>query len=114
LQLPFADNSVDLAMCSLTLHHFAPEPAVALLRELQRVARHGVIVNDIVRSWPGLLGAWLLGRLVSRNRLTRHDGLVSVRRAYTPAELHVLAQQAGLDVVSIRGLLGYRLVLSLR
>jgi hypothetical protein len=43
--------------------------------------------------------------------LTRHDGLVSVRRAYTPPEIHDLAIRAGLQNVRIKGLLGYRMAL---
>lgn len=110
LHLPFADASLDVVMCSLALHHFAPDAAVALLVEMARVARRGVIFNDIVRSWPGLAGAWLLGRLLSTNRLTRHDGLASVQRAYTPDELRALAQRAGLRMIAMRVLPGYRAV----
>lgn len=111
MRLPFADGSIEIAACSLTLHHFAPEQAVELLREMRRVARRGLIVNDIVRSWPGLAGAWLFGHLFSQNRLTRHDGLASVQRAYTPAELRELATDAGLHVVAIRGVAGYRVAM---
>ena len=113
LRLPFADGSVDVAHCSFTLHHFAPEQAVVLLAEMRRVSQRGVIVNDIVRSWPGLVGAWLLGRMISRNRLTRHDGLASARRAYTSSELCGLAARAGLTVLAKRELPGYRVVLAL-
>ena len=111
MRLPFADNSIDVAACSLALHHFAPDQAVALLREMRRVARRGLIVNDIVRSWPGLAGAWLFGHLLSQNRLTRHDGLASVQRAYTPAELRDLATRAGLQVTAMRGVVGYRVAM---
>lgn len=113
LHLPFSAESVDIAMCSLALHHFDPQAAVAMLREMRRVARHGLVVNDIVRSWVGLGGAWLVGHALSQNRLTRHDGLVSVWRAYTPAELRELAGQAGLRVVAMRGVLGYRVAMVL-
>lgn len=113
LRLPLADASVGVAHCSFTLHHFAPPQAVALLRELRRVARHGVVLNDLLRSWPGLAGAWLLGHLISANRLTRHDGLASARRAYTLAELLALAHQAGLRPLAVRAIPGYRAALAL-
>ncbi|MBC8161322.1 MAG: methyltransferase domain-containing protein [Roseiflexaceae bacterium] len=113
MRLPLQTQSVDVAACSLTLHHFAPAEAVELLHDMRRVARCGLIVNDIVRSWPGLAGAWLFGHVFSQNRLTRHDGLASVQRAYTPAELRALAVQAGLRVAAMRGIAGYRVAMVL-
>jgi ubiquinone/menaquinone biosynthesis C-methylase UbiE len=114
MQLPFADRSFDLVACSLAVHHFAPAEAVALLRELGRVARAGVLVNDLVRSRLGYLGARLLGNALSSNPLTRHDGPLSVRRAYTRAELLELARSAGLVQVRISHDLGYRVALVAR
>ena len=35
--LPFADGAFDVAICTLALHHFEPDGASALLRELRRV-----------------------------------------------------------------------------
>ena len=59
-----------------------PDEAVALLREMARVARLGVVVNDLDRRRLGWIGAWLIGHLLTRNRYTRHDAPLSVRRAY--------------------------------
>ena len=95
LRAPFADRAVDVVTCSLTLHHFAPPDAVALLRELGRVARRALIVGDLERSWPAYLGARLLV-VALRNRMTHHDAPVSVLRAYTAEELRLLAAEAGL------------------
>jgi len=111
LRLPFADARFDVATCSLALHHFDPAGAVALLREMGRVARVGVVVNDLVRSRPGFLAATALGYVLSANPLTRHDGPLSVRRAYTRAELAELARAAGLRRVTIGPDLGYRVAL---
>jgi SAM-dependent methyltransferase len=97
LQAPFAAGSADVVTCSLTLHHFAPDAAVALLRELDRIARRGVVVNDLRRSWPGYWGARLLAlALPGRgHRMTRHDAPLSVLRAYRPNEALALARRAG-------------------
>ena len=111
-RLPFADGSVDVAACSLVIHHLPPDEAVAMLREMRRVARRGVIVNDLIRTWLGLLGAWAVSRALTRNPLTRHDAPLSVRRAYTRAELVELARRAGLGPVVVAGWLGYRVSLT--
>ena len=108
LALDLPDDDVDVASCSLLLHHLEPDEAVRGLRELRRVARLGVVVNDLVRSRIGLAGARTLIRLATRNPVTRHDALVSVRRAYTRGELLELVAAAGLRPLSTRGALGYR------
>jgi ubiquinone/menaquinone biosynthesis C-methylase UbiE len=102
LALPFADRSVDFALLSMTLHHFDGDQQLAVLRELGRVARRAVIVGDLVRSWPAYLAARLLAATVWRsNPITRHDGPLSVRRAFTASELRELGRQAGLRAVEV-------------
>jgi len=97
LHLPLADGSVDIALCSLTLHHFAPVDAVALLREMHRVSRIGLVVVDLYRSEVAYVATWLATHVFARSPMTRHDGPLSVRRSYTPRELAELAAAAGLD-----------------
>jgi SAM-dependent methyltransferase len=94
-RLPFDDDAFDVVTCTLALHHFEPPAARALLRELRRVARCTPIVGDLMRSALAYAGTWLYANLTSRNRLTRHDAPLSVRRAYTPAEALTLALDAG-------------------
>lgn len=95
-RLPFGDRSVDLVLCSLMLHHLSEVDAVQTLRELGRVARRRLVVNDLRRSRTAYVLIWLITRF-SRNRLTRYDSPASVERSFTPAELESLARTAGLD-----------------
>jgi ubiquinone/menaquinone biosynthesis C-methylase UbiE len=95
-RLPFPDRSVDVVLCSLMLHHLSEADAVEALRELARVARRRLIVNDLRRSRMAYVLIWLITRF-SRNPLTRYDSPVSVERAFTPAELMALAREAGLE-----------------
>ena len=94
--LPFEDGSFDIVLCSKTLHHFSEEDTVRLLKEIDRVAAIGYIIMDLRRSWVAWLLISMLTRIFSRNRLTRHDGPMSVLRSYTVAELDALADRAGL------------------
>lgn len=93
--LPYGDGSFDVAICNLALHHFEPPEAVQVLRELRRVSRQTPLVSDLVRSRAGYAAAFAYAHLIARNRLTKHDAPLSVRRAYTPAEVSQLARQAG-------------------
>lgn len=113
--LPYDDDAFDLAHTSLAVHHLEPAEAVAFVREMVRVARHGVVINDLTRGRFLYLGAWLLAHVATTNRYTRHDGPLSVRRAYTPDELVSLLEQAGLEVVArIRGPFGHRWAIAAR
>jgi SAM-dependent methyltransferase len=101
-RLPLADVSADVIVGLHILHHFDPPLAVDLLRECRRIARACAVFVDLSRSAFVLSAAWLLTRLTSRNRLTRSDSVLSVRRAYTVAEAAHLAQQAGWEHVRAR------------
>lgn len=111
LHMPFADCSVDIVTCSQSLHHFLYDEALRLLQELARVARVGVIVNDLRRSYPAYWGARLLAA-GPVSALSRHDGPLSVLRAYTPAEVAELVKDAALPA-RVRRARGFRLEIEL-
>jgi SAM-dependent methyltransferase len=95
-RLPVAPSGVDFVVSSLFLHHFAPGPAIDLLRSASAIARRSLIMSDLVRGRLPWLAFKLLQPIFARQALTRHDGALSIRRAYTPAELRELAAAAGL------------------
>jgi SAM-dependent methyltransferase len=103
LELPFADNTVHIAMCSTALHHFPDPQAERVLREMRRVASRVVFVSDLLRSGPALVGARALAATVWRGHpITRHDGPRSVAASFTVAELRTLAAGAGLAGARVR------------
>jgi ubiquinone/menaquinone biosynthesis C-methylase UbiE len=108
-RLPWPDATFDVAHASLVLHHLEPEDAVAFLAELRRVARHGIVVNDLARGRLAWLGGWLLTHTLAASRYTRHDGPLSVRRAYTRPEMEGLLRRAGMEPVrAFTGFAGHR------
>jgi SAM-dependent methyltransferase len=113
LALPFADGAFDVVLLSLTFHHFDDDAQISTLRELARVARRAIVVNDLERSWPNYLGARLLAATLWRgNELTRHDGPLSVLRGFTRDELIGRARTAGLRDPRVERRFFYRIVLS--
>jgi len=96
-QLPLPAQGVDFVISSLFLHHFEPDAAADLLRTAFACARRALIMSDLVRGWLPLAAFRLVQPAFARNYLTRHDGALSVRRAYTPDELRALAYRAGLE-----------------
>jgi 2-polyprenyl-3-methyl-5-hydroxy-6-metoxy-1,4-benzoquinol methylase len=99
--LPYPDESFDVVLASLILHHMEGEEQVRLLQELYRIARRAVLVNDLRRGYWPFLVTWASLHVVSRSRLIHHDGPVSVRRGFLVEELQALAQEAGWKRVQV-------------
>lgn len=88
--LPFANRAVDWAESHLFFHHFGAAENVAILAEMLRVSRQGVVVVDL-RRMP--LAPWLFGLLARILRLgpvASHDGRLSARRAWPLAAVRRL------------------------
>lgn len=84
--LPFRDAAFDVVGSALFIHHLEPEEIIAFVNEALRVSRYACIINDLRRSRTHLLFA-SAGRLLYRSRITTHDSVASVRRAYAVDEL---------------------------
>lgn len=86
MHLPFRDNSFDVVACTLLAHHFDRGPLQDFCAEALRVARHAVVINDLVRN-RFHLGLVYAGLPLFRSRITWHDAPASARAAYTPEEM---------------------------
>jgi len=112
-RLPWPDRSFDVVHASLVVHHLEPPDALAFLREAARVARLGVVINDLVRARHHWIGARLLLPVMTRNRFTRHDGPLSVQRAYTRMELRALLAGAALrPIAEVGAFAGHRVAIA--
>jgi hypothetical protein len=109
LALPFRDNSFDAVGCSLFVHHLEAGEIVRFAEEGLRVARHALLIHDLVRH-PVHLALSYLGFPLYRSSITRHDAPASVRRAYTVPELReILRQVAGAADIEIEMFYLYRM-----
>ena len=114
-RLPYPDRSFDIAHASMVTHHLEPDEVVAFLRELRRVARRGIVVNDLIRGRHFWLGGWLMVHAIGTSPYTRHDGPLSVRRAYSRTELRAMVAVAGLTPVGeFSGFAGHRVAIAAR
>jgi ubiquinone/menaquinone biosynthesis C-methylase UbiE len=100
--LPFSESGIDVAVCVLTLHHLDRDGVIAALAEMRSVARTAVVVNDLVRTRLAWWLVWLATRVFARHPVSRHDGPLSVRRAYDVEELRGLAEKAWLGPFTLQ------------
>lgn len=109
-RLPIRDRGVDWVVTSLFFHHLTDDQVVAVLREFDRVARRGIVVSDLLRRWR----AWCWIKLLTlwANPVVQVDGPLSVRKAFTAAEIAALAARAGLPWLRVRTHFGHRLTLA--
>jgi SAM-dependent methyltransferase len=112
--LPFADRSVDIVMCSQTLHHFDDASAACVLRELDRVARVRVIISDLRRSWLAAAGLWIASFPLGFHPVSRHDGVVSIMRGYTCDELRRLVHASVGRAPNVKQHMGWRVTATWR
>ncbi len=112
LAIPFSDGSFDYAICSLFTHHLTDRQVVAVIAEMARVARRGILVIDLERS-PA---AWFLYQLFCFafriSPLVRQDGSLSVRKGFRVAEFEKISRDAGLTGARVTRAKPYRVVLS--
>jgi hypothetical protein len=66
-----------------------------VLHELDRVAATNLFAFDLRRSLAALPALWALLRLGPFGAPTRHDSLVSLRKAYSVTEIAALCGAAG-------------------
>ena len=88
--LPFHDRSFDLANISLFLPHCTEAEARKLLADLTRVARQGIVINDLHRHAIAYAGIIMLTRILSRSPLVHNDAPVSVLRGFLRSEINAL------------------------
>jgi len=110
--LPFRDHSVDIVTCSQLLHHFGASAAAEILREMDRVARLRAIVSDIRRSRVAVAGLWVASFVLRFHPVSRHDGIASIRRGYSVAELRSLTRLALGRDAAVRSRPGFRVTAS--
>jgi SAM-dependent methyltransferase len=92
--LPFGEQAADVAVASLTLHHLECDAAIGCLAGMASAAALA-IVNDLLRTRLSLALVWLITRVLRLHPVSRDDGPLSVRRAYSAVEIAGLAAQAG-------------------
>lgn len=82
----------DVAICVCMLHHLSKPDAVALIRNASRSCRRLIILDLVRHRIPMTLFRAFLSPFL--HRINAADGMTSIRRAFTPAEMRALVDEA--------------------
>ena len=88
------DRPIDIVISSLVAHHMDDAEIARFIAWMEARARLGWFVNDLHRHWLPYHGFGLLSAAMRWHRFVRHDGPLSIARAFHRAELERLLQAA--------------------
>ncbi len=111
LNLPFADNSFDYAICSLFTHHLTDNQIVETLRELHRIAARRIFVIDLHRHPVAYALYKIFCTAFKISPLVREDGSLSILKSFKPDEFEKLGEKANIKGISVKKVFPFRLVL---
>lgn len=108
------NEKADIVICSLFCHHFPHHDLVRLIRRMQQLATHTVIINDLHRHWLAYHSIWLLTRLFSKTYIVKNDGPLSVARAFTRADLEKIMHDADITHYAIQWRWAFRWLVTIK
>ena len=106
------DGEADVIVSSLFTHHLDGEALVRFLAWMDGHARIGWLVNDLERHPLAYYGFSVLSRLAGWHSFVRHDGPISIRRAFSATDWRDYLAQAGVRDAQIRPWTPFRLCVS--
>lgn len=105
-------NSVDIYHCSLFCHHLGDSEFFELVTQFNENAKMGFIINDIIRSPFSYYSSIIFTRLANASSLAKHDGPISVLRAFKISEIKQLMERTKIDDYNIKINWGFRFTLT--
>jgi 2-polyprenyl-3-methyl-5-hydroxy-6-metoxy-1,4-benzoquinol methylase len=107
-ELTLPNDSIDIVMATLVCHHLTDQELILFLQKSISIARKAVLLNDLHRHPLPYYFYRLTSRLLFRNRLISHDGLLSIRRGFTRKEWQQLLHKAGITHYQIKWCFPFR------
>jgi SAM-dependent methyltransferase len=105
-------SGADIIISSLFTHHLDDISLIRFLEWQEANARIGWFVNDLLRHPFSYYGFALLSRVMMWHPFVRHDGPVSISRAFRPEDWTVLLAKAGAHQARIEPWFPFRLCVS--
>jgi len=98
----FGKLKYDIALCTLTLHHFKDDEISDLMRVMCQNTSISVIVNDLHRSRIAYYLFKLYSWVFKLGPISKADGLTSILRGFKKEELQSISRKLQLKTYSIQ------------
>jgi SAM-dependent methyltransferase len=105
-------GGADIVLSSLFAHHLDDDALTRFLEWQEMNARIGWFINDLLRHPFSYYGFAALSRLMAWHPFVRHDGPVSISRAFVRADWTALLTKAGVRGARIEPWFPFRLCVS--
>jgi 2-polyprenyl-3-methyl-5-hydroxy-6-metoxy-1,4-benzoquinol methylase len=89
----FEHLNFDIALCTLTLHHFKDNEIAKILEILEQQAKLGIVINDLHRSKIAYHLFKLVCFVFKLNEMPKKDGLTSILRGFKKIELQEFSKK---------------------
>ncbi|KEY19283.1 methyltransferase domain-containing protein [Kaistella antarctica] len=98
----FSKYSIDIALITLTLHHFKDDEILKILRTILSLVKKGIVVNDLQRSKLAYRLFQAIIFVFRLEKMTANDGLISILRGFKRVDLEKFSSQLSLKKHSIK------------
>ena len=97
----FSKLKIDIALITLTLHHFKDDEILKIMRVILNLVRKGIVVNDLQRSKLAYRLFQIIIFIFRLEKMTANDGLISILRGFKKEDLQNYSRDLGLKKYSI-------------
>ena len=98
----FSKYNIDIALITLTLHHFKDDEILKIIRVILNLVKNGIVVNDLQRSKLAYRLFQAIIFIFRLEKMTANDGLISILRGFKRADLEKFSKDLGLKKYSIK------------
>lgn len=98
----FSKFNIDIALITLTLHHFKDPEIVKLMDVIFKIVKRGIIVNDLQRSKIAYRLFQAIIFIFRLEKMTANDGLISILRGFKKPDLVQFSEELGFKKYSIK------------
>ncbi|WHF52728.1 methyltransferase domain-containing protein [Chryseobacterium gotjawalense] len=98
----FSKYKIDIALITLTLHHFKDNEILKILRVILNLVEKGIVVNDLQRSKLAYRLFQMIIFIFRLEKMTANDGLISILRGFKKHDLEKFSNQLSLKKYSIK------------
>uniref|UniRef100_UPI0040492D0A methyltransferase domain-containing protein n=1 Tax=Flavobacterium sp. TaxID=239 RepID=UPI0040492D0A len=98
----FSQLKYDIALCTLTLHHFKSHQIDYLLQLFNKQVTIGIVINDLHRNIIAYRAFQIICFIFRLNIMNKEDGLISILRGFKKQELIDFSERNSLKNYTIQ------------